>query len=186
MCEYNTCTCTNSSHFRWLSNGDLIVAQCNEERIVLDQLPPSSRLTLDFVFWGNDRPGSDIMSFIFVVSVRKASKTKRALYLFFPFPASPLLSWQGSAAVTDIHVSSDPPSPPSPPSTLLHISILPFPFARYIFLLMINPRYKPPPVSPVRLSFLPVTGIGLNLPLLSFFNEVSGSNNWMVRTFLNT
>lgn len=84
--------------------------QCNEASCQINCLPPS-RLTLDFVFWANDRiRATDIMSFIFVVS-SKGRQDGELFICFSHFPALLSLSlslWTGqSAAGTDIHVSPD-------------------------------------------------------------------------------
>lgn len=110
--------------------------QCNEASCQINCLPPS-RLTLDFVFWANDRiRATDIMSFIFVVS-SKGRQDGELFICFSHFPALLSLSLslreQGSRQLVRIYTSA-PTLPPSLPHISIPLStILPFPFARYIF-----------------------------------------------------
>lgn len=110
--------------------------QCNEASCQINCLPPS-RLTLDFVFWANDRVrATDIMSFIFVVS-SKGRQDGELFICFSHFPALLSLSLslreQGSRQLVRIYTSA-PTLPPSLPHISIPLStILPFPFARYIF-----------------------------------------------------
>lgn len=110
--------------------------QCNEASCQINCLPPS-RLTLDFVFWANDRiRATDIMSFIFVVS-SKGRQDGELFICFSHFPALLSLSLslceQGSRQLVRIYTSA-PTLPPSLPHISIPLStILPFLFARYIF-----------------------------------------------------
>lgn len=129
--------------------------QCNEASCQINCLPPS-RLTLDFVFWANDRiRATDIMSFIFVVS-SKGRQDGELFICFSHFPAllSLSLSLFVNRAVGSWYGYTRQPRPFHPRCLIFPSPSQPFfPFLLLVIfsLLMINPRYKPP-VSPVRLS----------------------------------
>lgn len=145
MCEHNTCACTNSSHFvEYQTEISLSPNVTKSARSIAPFFSPNAR----FRFLG--QWSARIRYYVIYLRriCSKGQQDEASSLSVFPIPgvlsslllSSPLVagvgSWYGytrqfRSFSSTLHAA-------------LHISILPFPFARYIFLLMINPRYKPP------------------------------------------